>query len=347
MTATSIAPTPAAGHALRPAPLVDVIIPAHNAGKFLAAAIDSALAQQGVPLRVIVVDDGSTDDTATIARSYGDSVLVVSQANRGLAAARNRGIAESTAPYLAPLDADDVWRSGKLARQVALLEAHPEAGLAFSDMIVFSGDFHVEEDGYLRATPEYADLERVALGDGAYRLPAEAGQAVMRYNFICPSASLLRRNALVGVGGFDEAFRVCEDIECWMRLLRTWPVVAIEERLVWYRRWSGSLSKESERMILGRLQIGEKVLARPELYPAGAVSYFQAERAVSLQRLGRLALERDDLRRARQHLLASLRTRLRMGCVLLLASTLAGLRAYKSLLRLKRALRLRISTRVR
>jgi GT2 family glycosyltransferase len=347
MTATSIAPTPAAGHALRPAPLVDVIIPAHNAGKFLAAAIDSALAQRGVPLRVIVVDDGSTDDTATIARSYGDSVLVVSQANRGLAAARNRGIAESTAPYLAPLDADDVWRSGKLARQVALLEAHPEAGLAFSDMIVFSGDFHVEEDGYLRVTPEYADLERVALGDGAYRLPAEAGQAVMRYNFICPSASLLRRKALVGVGGFDEAFRVCEDIECWMRLLRTWPAVAIEERLVWYRRWSGSLSKESERMILGRLQIGEKVLARPELYPAGAVSYFQAERAVSLQRLGRLALERDDLRRARQHLLASLRIRLRMGSVLLLASTLAGLRAYKSLLRLKRTLRLRISTRVR
>jgi cellulose synthase/poly-beta-1,6-N-acetylglucosamine synthase-like glycosyltransferase len=346
MTASSVPPM-LRDPALRPPPMVDVIIPAYNAAQFLAAAIDSALAQEGVPLRIIVVDDGSTDDTATIARSYGEPVWVVSQSNKGLAAARNRGIAESTAPYLAPLDADDVWFPGKLARQVALLEAHPEAGLAFADMIVFSGDFQVEEDGYLLATPEYADLERIPLGDGAYRLPAEAGQAVMRYNFICPSASLLRREAIVGVGGFDETFRVCEDVECWMRLLRNWPAVAVEERLVWFRRWSGSLSRESERMILGRLQIGDKVLAHPELYPPGAASYFQAERAVSLQRLGRLALERDDLRRARHHLLASLRTRLRVGSFLLFASTLAGLRANQVLLRLKRTLRLRISTRVR
>jgi len=346
MTASPMAPTLAGDPGVRSSPTVDVIIPAHNAAKFLAEAIESALAQQGPSLRVIVVDDGSTDDTAAIARSYGDAVLVVSQINRGLAAARNRGIAESTAPYLAFLDADDIWRPGKLARQVALLEAHPDIGLAFTDMVVFSGDFHVEEDGYLRTTPEYAGLARVSLGDGAYRLPPEAGQALMRYNFICPSASLVRRDAIVGVGGFDEAFRVCEDIECWLRLLRTWPAASVEERLVWYRRWSGSLSKDFEAMIRGRLQIGHKVLGHPELYPAEATRYFGAERAVSLLRLGRLALERDDLPRARQHLVASLRARPRLGSALLLASTLAGHRGWWSLLRLKRALRLRISMRV-
>src|SRR5712692_3225154 len=108
MTSSPIAPIPAGGRAVRSQPLVDVIIPAHNASPFLSAAIDSALAQRDVSIRVIVVDDGSTDVTAAIARSYGDPVVVTSQPQKGLSAARNIGIAASTAPYLALLDADDV-----------------------------------------------------------------------------------------------------------------------------------------------------------------------------------------------------------------------------------------------
>jgi cellulose synthase/poly-beta-1,6-N-acetylglucosamine synthase-like glycosyltransferase len=327
-------------------PLVDVIVPAYNAARFLRPAIDSALAQSEVPLRVIVIDDGSTDDTAAIARSYGPPVAVVSQPNKGLPGARNSGIAISTAPYLALLDADDIWQPEKLARQAALLQAHPEVGLVFTDMTLFSGDFQVEEDGYLLTTPEYAGLERKPLGDRAYVLPGALAQAIMRFNFISPSSVLVRRDAIVGAGGFDEAFRVCEDIECWMRVLRAWRAISIEECLVLSRVWSGNISKNAEEMIRGRLQIGEKAFSHPDLYPPGAVAYFTAERPVSLQRLGRVALEQNDARTARRHLVASFRQRPRVSSGLLLASTFVGPRARETLLHLKRAVGLRLPPRV-
>jgi glycosyltransferase involved in cell wall biosynthesis len=321
-------------------------VPAYNAAPFLRPAIDSALAQDGVPLRVIVVDDGSTDDTAAIARSYGPPVEVISQPNKGLPGARNSGIGASSAPYLALLDADDIWRPGKLARQVALLDQHREIGLVFTDMTLFSGAFHVEEDGYLLTTPEYAALSRTPLGSAAYSLPANLADAAMRFNFISPSSVVLRRDAIAQVGGFDEAFRVCEDIECWLRVLRDWRAISIEDRLVLSRLWHGNISKSAEKMIRGRLQIGEKVFQHPELYPPGTVAYFEAERPLSFQRLGRVALENDDTRTARTHLIRSLRERPRLTGLLMLASTFTGKRVRHGLLRVKRATGLRLSSKI-
>lgn len=327
-------------------PLVDVIIPAYNAARFLRPAIDSALAQEGVPLRVIVVDDGSTDDTAGIARSYGRALTLVSQENRGLPGARNSGIVVSTAPYIGLLDADDLWEPGKLARQIAVIKDLPPVGLVFTDMRIFEEDFKIVEDGFLLSTPAYARLDREALGDQTFLLPASLGQTVMRENFISPSTVLLRREAIGGVGGFDEAFRVCEDVECWIRILRTWRAAAIEQRLVRSRRWGGNISHHSDRMFRGRLQIAEKVFAQPELYPEGAVEFFRSERPIALMRLGRVAMENNDVRSARRHLLASFRARPRLSSALLFASTFVGPRARGALLRLKRAAGLRLPTRV-
>lgn len=331
--------------------LVDVIVPAYNASRFLRTAVDSALGQTGVSLRVIVTDDGSTDDTADIARSYGPRVNLVSQENRGLPGARNSAIGASSAPYLALLDADDLWRPGKIARQAALLEAHPEVGLVFTDMTIFKGDFEtgdfaIEEDGFLLEAPPYAALERRLLGDGAYLLPRSVGDTVMRYNFISPSTVMLRREAIMGVGGFDEAFRVCEDVECWLRILRTWRAISIEERLVLSRRWEGNLTTQSEKMIRGRLQLGEKVFTHPELYPPAARPYFGREKWDSFYRLGRVALHAGDVRGARRHMLRSLRGRPRPETLLLLAATLVGSRGRQLLLRLKRSAGLRLPTGV-
>jgi len=327
-------------------PLVDVIVPAYNAARFLRAAIDSALAQDGPPLRVIVVNDGSTDDTEAIARAYGDPVVVVSQANRGLPGARNRGIAESTAPYLALLDADDVWKPGKIARQVAVLDAHPEVGFVFTDMTIFQGDMEVVEDGYLDHEPGYRSLARVALGDGAALLPAGVADRLMRENFVSPSTVMLRGEAIRRIGGFDEAFRVCEDIECWLRLLRDWRAAAIEERLVLSRRGVGNLTAQHERMLRGRLMLVAKALAQPELYPPGAPEHFRRERPVRLYRLGRLKWKEGDVRAAREHLRASLRERPRPVTALALATTFLGPRARGALLRCKRALGYTIRTPV-
>ena len=281
-------------------PVVDVILPAYGGRAVIGKAIESALAQQ-VPLRVIVVDDGSPDDSADVARSYGPQIEVIRQDNRGVSGARNTGLAHATAPYVALLDQDDIWQPGKLARQLAILEAHPDVGLVFCDMRLLRPDGSIVEDGFLHSTPPYAELARTPLGDNAFLLPETLAEAVVRFNFISPSTVLARRDALQGVGGFDEAFRLCDDAECWMRLLKRWRGAVIEENLVLSLVWEGNASRRGGELIGERLRIGEKAARHPELYAAGTAEHFVRERPVSNYQLGVLALNegRADVARER------------------------------------------------
>ena len=126
-------------------PLVTCVICAYDYGAYVEAAVRSALEQEGLPggadaLEVIVVDDGSTDETPAVLASFGDAIAVLSQQNEGPAVATNRAIAQARGRYVSLLDADDVWLPDKLARQLALLEARPEVGLVHGDMEVIDGD---------------------------------------------------------------------------------------------------------------------------------------------------------------------------------------------------------------
>jgi glycosyltransferase involved in cell wall biosynthesis len=324
---------------------VDVILPAYNGSKVLRKAIDSALAQ-GVPLRIIVVDDGSTDDSAAIARSYGSPVTVITQANRGVSGARNTGLAAAQAPYVALLDQDDIWQPGKLARQLALIEAHPDVGIVFTDMRLERPDGEVVEDGFLATTGPYAALSGATLGDNAYLLPASLGEAVVRFNFISPSTTLLRREALAEIGGFDEAFRYCDDAECWMRLLRRWRGIAIQECLVLCLVWEGNASLKWDKLITERLRIGEKAAAHPELFPPGAAEYFRREAPISLYRLGVVDFNAGRISEARAHFGASMRLRRRITTALAWSATLLPGFLRRGLLRMKRAAGLRWAIRV-
>ena len=317
------------------APLVDVVLPGYNGRDVIRGAIDSALAQ-GVHLRVIVVDDGSKDDTGAIARAYGPPVHVITQANRGVSGARNTGLAAARAPYVALLDQDDVWAPGKLARQLALLEAHPDVGLVFTDMLLLEPDGTVVEDGFLLTTPPYAALPRAALGEAAYLLPPELADAVVRFNFISPSTVLMRREAVQGVGGFDEAFRLCDDAECWMRLLSRWRGIAIEDRLVRSLVWEGNASHKRDKLIWERIRIGEKVARQPELFPRSAPAYFKQELRVSHYRLGVLALHASDVRTARTHFVESLKGKASLATLLGLGATFLTASARERLWRMKR-----------
>jgi glycosyltransferase involved in cell wall biosynthesis len=325
--------------------LVDVVLPAYNGSQVIRRALESALAQE-VPVRIIVVDDGSSDDSAAIARSYGSRVTVISQANRGVSGARNTGLAAAQAPYVALLDQDDSWQPGKLTRQLELIEAHPDVGLVFTDMRLVRRDGSIVEDGFLRTTPPYASLERQPLGDNAYLLPESLGQAVLRFNFISPSTALLRRQAVQDIGGFDESFRLCDDADCWLRLLRRWRGIAIEDRLVISLVWEGNASLKRDELILERLRIGEKAAAHPELFPAGAADYFRKERPVSHYRLGIVALHAGETRTARDYLLQSLHERWRISTLLAAGATVLPVPVRKAFLWLKRATGIRWSTRV-
>lgn len=325
--------------------LVDVVLPAYNGSLVIRKAIESALAQD-VPLRIVVVDDGSTDDSAAIARSYGPRVTVISQANRGVSGARNTGVSASQAPYIALLDQDDIWRPGKLARQLELIEANPEVGLVFTDMRLERPDGTIVEDGFLHNTEPYAALERSPLGGNAFLLPASLGEAVVRFNFISPSTTLLRRRAVSEAGGFDEAFRYCDDAECWMRLLTHWRGIVIEEPLVLSLVWAGNASLKWDKLILERLRIGEKAARLPQLFPPGTADYFERERPVSLYRLGIIDLHSGATKSARARFRASLHEQWRFTTALAYAATLLPGFLRRGLLAAKRAAGLRWAIRV-
>lgn len=193
-------------------PVVSVVVPLYETERYIAESLASVLAQTFRGFEVIVVDDGSSDGGPAIARATGDPrVTVVSQANRGLAGARNTGIASARGRYVALLDADDRWAPGKLARHVAHLEA--DAGVAVS----FSASRLIDEAGQPLGPVQRPSRRSMAPVDLLCRNPVGNG-----------SAPLIRRSALDRIAfvdpalgrtcWFDESFRQSEDIECWMRI---------------------------------------------------------------------------------------------------------------------------------
>jgi glycosyltransferase involved in cell wall biosynthesis len=173
-------------------PGVSVIVPAFNRERYLGAALDSALAQEHRPLEIVVVDNGSTDGTARVARAY-PGVRYVRQANRGAAVARNVGIAASRGEILAFLDSDDLWTPDKLRRQVALLRDHPRAGYCLARMRNFL------EPGCPRPSwIDDAELARVEVCIGTGTLVA-------------------RREVFETVGGFDPRYRCGSDTDWFFR----------------------------------------------------------------------------------------------------------------------------------
>jgi glycosyltransferase involved in cell wall biosynthesis len=201
-----------------PAPRVSVIVPVYNRPVYVRQAIDTALAQESVPggFEVVVVDDGSTDDTPAVLASYGDRIRVVRQANGGVARARNAGFAAARGEYFALLDSDDLWLPGKLAAQVALLDANPEAAFAHSD---------VEE--FFESGPQTTWTRRPPIVTG------DVLKILLRRNVIHTMTVALRRRAIEEVGDFDPRYPPCEDWDLWLRLVERRPVVGDER--VWVR----------------------------------------------------------------------------------------------------------------
>ena len=197
---------------------VSVVIPAYNAARFIAEAIDSALAQTRPPREVIVVDDGSTDDTAAVVAGFGDRVTYVHQANARQAAARNRGARHAACEVLAFLDADDVWRKEKLARQLAVLERSPDVGAVTCSMQEIGVDGQL---GAVRAAGARGRCYRqILLG----QVPIGAG-----------STWVVRRAVFTAVGGFGETLSPCEDTDFAWRAATLTNLESVEEPLVLYR----------------------------------------------------------------------------------------------------------------
>jgi glycosyltransferase involved in cell wall biosynthesis len=204
---------------------ISVVIPAYNAASFLPRCLNSVFAQTLKPHEIIVVDDGSSDASASIARELG--ATVVQRPNGGLSAARNTGIQNASGDWIALLDADDMWTSDKLERQAQRISA--------DTVLVYTG-IRVFDDAGVRE-------EREAF------TPARAAEMLRYCNPITPSTTLVSRRAVMQDGGFREDIRACEDWEMWVRLLRLGAFQAVPEPLTYYYVHPHSLSANPEKML--------------------------------------------------------------------------------------------------
>lgn len=244
-------------------PLVSAIIPTYNYGHFVTAAVDSALAQTYADIEILVVDDGSTDDTRRRLAPYESQIRYIHQPNAGLPAARNTGIRLARGELLAFLDADDLWHPQKTAIQVAYLAAHPETGLVAA------------ADTGGRAPPPWPLLPESA---GVSAKPVSAEDLILRSRF-GPCGVIVRRACLDQVGGFDEELRSAEDRDMWIRVARVFPVAQLLAPLWWYRLHDSSMSRAARRMEVNEMRVLRRALSKvaaPRRFWLGPQSVSQA-----------------------------------------------------------------------
>jgi glycosyltransferase involved in cell wall biosynthesis len=204
---------------------VSAVIPAYNSGKYLARALDSVLAQTCPPDEIIVVDDGSTDDTAAVARSCGDRIRFIPQPNAGASAARNTGIQASTSEWIAFLDADDEWLPDKLQTQLDHLRRYPDLCWTTANFIRCSCGEDTRRDDLS------GDRLRNAvklLGDNEYF----AGYFTAYRNYACgwTGTMLIKKQLLLDAGLFDPARKRINDIDMWFRIAYRCPKIGFITR---------------------------------------------------------------------------------------------------------------------
>lgn len=214
-------------------PGVSIVIPAYNYSHFLPEALDSLLAQDYPKFEIIIIDDGSTDDTAKVASSYGSSVRYVYQDNSGLPASRNSGIRKAKYDLLSFVDADDLWLPGTLRAMVAtsLNEAN-ECPLVAAGCFVM--------DGETRITPKSSYFK--------HKSGKVTQEDILLKNRFHASGNLCRKSDLIASGLFEDTMRSSEDRDTWVRLSSKKDLFMIEECRSMYRVHGNNMSQNTERM---------------------------------------------------------------------------------------------------
>lgn len=202
-------------------PTITAVITSYNSSATLSEAIESVISQTYQPTEILVVDDGSTDNSAEVAASYGERVKVISQSNSGPSSARNTGIAQSKGEWIAFLDGDDVWNNEKLQRQIQIASEHPEL-----DLIATS---------WSRSLP-YSPYKSGKITRVNY-------SSLLLLNRFQTSTVLVKKSSIERIGGFETKLDTVEDWACWLKLSRSHQICILEETLVMYRDNASGVSK--------------------------------------------------------------------------------------------------------
>jgi teichuronic acid biosynthesis glycosyltransferase TuaG len=244
-------------------PVVSVIMPAFNAGKYIEESINSVINQTFNNWELIIINDGSTDDTMTIANKYVSAdqrIKLINQENKRLGAARNTGITNATGAWIAFLDADDLWVSDKLEKQLAIADSKPEAGVIFTDGFTFY------DDAAKTALP-YGTIAGPITADAIYKLEYQG-------NYIPVLSVIVKKAHIDAIGLQDESPYIygCEDWDYWLRLaINGISFYGIDEKLFYYRKHGSNMSNDNDLMNLAKATVfiknfKKELLTRAEIF---------------------------------------------------------------------------------
>ena len=237
---------------------IDVVIPVYNGAQFISAAIDSVLAQSHLPASLIIVNDGSTDETEKIILGYQNTIIpikYIKKENGGLSSARNTGIKFSQAEYLAFLDADDVWTKTNLEKQLDIFRKSIGLNLG----LVYCDYSNIDSNGNL--------IENYS----CFKLDQEIKGMVFKKLFLgnkiagSGSAVLVRRQCFDQVDLFDEKLPGCEDWDMWLRITEKYTVDFVPEKLVKLRRHESSMQTDHFKMYQNQILIFNKWIGNPNV----------------------------------------------------------------------------------
>jgi glycosyltransferase involved in cell wall biosynthesis len=228
-------------------PEVSVILPTYNRAWILKEAIDSVLAQDFKDFELIVVDDGSTDDTGQILDSYDQDLMVLHQSNRGVSAARNRGIDAAAGRLIAFLDSDDLWLPRKLTTQVNFFNSNPAAVINQTEEIWIRNG--------IRVNPRTRH----------HKFSGMIFEKSLALCLVSPSAVMMKRSLFEEVGLFDEDLPACEDYDLWLRISWRYPVDLIETPLIIKRGGHADQLSKAPGLDKFRIHSLKKIIERGQL----------------------------------------------------------------------------------
>lgn len=235
-------------------PTIAVVIPTYNRAAFLGPAVASIRAQSRRCTEIVIVDDGSTDDTARVVDRLGSGIRYVRQRNAGPAVARNRGIRETQADLIAFLDTDDRWLPKKLELQVEVMRRHPTVALVSADMAI-------EDDLGTLLTP--SNFEKRGLRSFFEELSGQpiphAPRRLLEVNFVNTSTALIRRDVLHALSGFDDRLRYGEDLELWLRIAARHDIACLPSVQEIRVEHATNVTKSIEPMLLDYVRRAEIV----------------------------------------------------------------------------------------
>ncbi len=297
-----------------PAPFFSVIIPTYNRWPLVGEAIESVLAQSFTSYEILVVDDGSTDESARLINDRYPKMRLITQTNRGVSAARNAGIRMAGARWLAFLDSDDLWTRNKLERQHDFILADPSVRALHTDEIWRRNGRRVNPHKKHRKT-------------GSFENDDELFRRSVGMCLVSPSSVVIHREVFDNVGLFDEDLPVCEDYDMWLRIMTRYPIHYLDEKLtikqngtggnciakqlsasVWgmdrYRVYALEKLAEEESLSPERKKVAlEEIIKKTGIVAAGAAKRGRIEEADKWRSKSRLAVARLDETKERSPLI--------------------------------------------